>query len=44
MLASVLRTYRCEGRDILAAVVELLRHGPGHILEFDHISSARVSP
>jgi transposase len=36
VLASVFRTYRRQGRDILAAVVELLRHGPGHVLEFDH--------
>ena len=36
-LASVFRTYRRQGRDILA-VVALLRHGPGHILEFDHIA------
>jgi transposase len=39
VLASVFRTYRRQGRDILAAVVELLRRGPGHILEFDHIPS-----
>jgi transposase len=36
VLASVFRTYRRQGRDILAAVVELLRHGSGHVLEFDH--------
>src|SRR5215212_4056455 len=36
VLASVFRTYRRQGRDILEAVVELLRHGPGHVLEFDH--------
>src|SRR3954468_2451446 len=35
-LASVFRTYRRQGRDILEAVVELLRQGPGHVLEFDH--------
>lgn len=40
VLASVLRTYRRQGRDILDAVVELLRHGPGHVLEFDHIAGA----
>lgn len=34
--AGVLRTYRRQSRDILEAVVELLRHGPGHVLEFDH--------
>ena len=37
VLASVFRTHRRQGRDILEAVVELLRHGPGHVLEFDHI-------
>src|SRR5919112_2025003 len=37
VLASVFRTYRRQGRDILTAVVELLRRGPGHVLEFDHI-------
>jgi hypothetical protein len=36
VLASVFRTYRRQGRDILEAVVALLRHGPGHVLEFDH--------
>jgi transposase len=40
VLASVLRTYRRQGRDILGAVVELLRHGPGHVLEFDHTPPA----
>jgi transposase len=38
VLASVSRTYRRQGRDILGAVVELLRHGSGHVLEFDHIA------
>jgi transposase len=38
VLASVFRTYRRQGRDILEAVVELLRQGPGHVLEFDHIA------
>jgi transposase len=36
VLASVFRTYRRQGRDILGAVVELLRQGSGHVLEFDH--------
>lgn len=36
VLASVLRTYRRQGRDILEAVIALLRQGPGHVLEFDH--------
>lgn len=39
VLASVFRTDRRQGRDILEAVVELLRQGPGHVLEFDHIPS-----
>jgi transposase-like protein len=39
VLASVFRTYRRQGRDILAAVVALLRNGPGHVLEFDHIAA-----
>jgi transposase len=39
VLASVFRTYRRQGRDILEAVVELFRRGPGHVLEFDHIPS-----
>src|SRR5262249_26760017 len=32
VLASVLRTCRRQGRDILGSLVELLRLGPGHIL------------
>jgi hypothetical protein len=36
VLASVFRTYRRQGRDVLEAVVALLRNGPGHVLEFDH--------
>ncbi len=36
VLASVFRTYRRQGRDVLGAVVALLRHGSGHVLEFDH--------
>ena len=36
VLASVLRTCGRQGRGILEALTELLRHGPGHILEFDH--------
>ncbi len=39
VLASVFRTYRRQGRDILEAAVALLRHGPGHVLEFDPIPS-----
>jgi transposase len=40
VLASVLRTCRRQGRSILEAVVTLLRLGPGHVLEFDHTTSA----
>jgi hypothetical protein len=39
VLASVFRTYRHQGRDILEAVVELLQLGPGHVLELDHTAS-----
>lgn len=39
VLASVIRTYRRQGRDILGAVVELLRQGTGHVLEFDHTTA-----
>jgi hypothetical protein len=34
VLAGVSRTYRHQDRDILRAVVGLLRHGPGRVLEF----------
>jgi transposase len=40
VLASVFRTYRRQGRDILDAVVTLLCSGPGHVLEFDYTPSA----
>jgi hypothetical protein len=45
VLASVFRTYRRQGRDILDAVVTLLCSGPGHVREnhvreFDHTPSA----
>lgn len=40
VLASVLRTCRRQGRDVLSAIVMSLRQGPGYILEFDHIASA----
>jgi transposase len=36
VLASVFRTYRRQGRDILEGMVALLRRGPGYALEFDH--------
>jgi transposase len=32
ILASVLRTCRRQGRDIRGALVDLLRHGPGHVI------------
>ena len=39
VLASVFRTYRYQGRDILEAVVELFQLGPGHVLELDHTAA-----
>jgi transposase len=39
VLASLLRTYRRQGRSILEGLTALLRHGPGHVLAFDHIPS-----
>ena len=32
VLAGILRTCRRQGRDILGALVDLLRHGPGHVI------------
>lgn len=40
VLASLLRTYRRQGRSILEGLTALLRHGPSHVLEFDHIASS----
>jgi transposase len=37
VLASVLRTCRRQGRDILRALEELLHQGPGHVIPFDHV-------
>ena len=37
VLASVLRTLCRQGRPILEGLMTLLRHGPGHVLQFDHI-------
>ena len=37
VLASVLRTCRRQGRDILACLGELLRNGPSHIIAFRHL-------
>ena len=34
VLASVLRTCRRQGRDILSCLGELLRHGPSHVIAF----------
>src|SRR4028118_1573376 len=44
VLASVFRTYRRQGRDILEAAVELLRQGPGHVLEFGHTALPGPAP
>jgi transposase len=40
VLASLLQTYRRQGRSILEGLTALLRHGPGPVLQFDHIPSA----
>ena len=40
VLASILRTCRRQGRDILASLTALLRHGPGYAMEFDHTPPA----
>jgi hypothetical protein len=39
ILASLPRTYRRQGRSILEGLTALPRHGPSHILEFDHLAS-----
>src|SRR5436309_2728922 len=36
VLASILRTCRRQGKDILAVLGELLRHGPAHVIPFRH--------
>jgi hypothetical protein len=33
VLASILRTCRCQGKAIVQPVADLLRHGPGHVLD-----------
>ncbi len=33
VLASVLRTCRRQGKAILQSLTDLLRHGPGHVLD-----------
>jgi len=41
VLASLLRTCRRQGRDILGVLVELLRHqGPGHVIQLHPASSS----
>jgi transposase len=37
VLASVLRTCRRQGRDILSCLGELLRNGPSHVMPFRHL-------
>src|SRR5512144_1392607 len=44
VLASVLRTLCRQGRPILEGLTALLRHGSGHVLEFDHVSAPEVAP
>ncbi|WP_165251222.1 IS66 family transposase [Paludisphaera soli] len=39
VLASVLRTCRRQGLDVLQSVGELLRHGPGSLIPFPHIQA-----
>jgi transposase len=43
VLASVLRTLCRQGRPILDGLTDLLRHGPGHVLEFDHIPAPALA-
>src|SRR5512143_2314783 len=44
VLASVLRTLCRQGRPILEGLTALLRHGPGHVLEFDHVPAPEAAP
>lgn len=41
VLASVLRTRCRQGRPILEGLSDLLRHGPGLVLEFDHVPTPK---
>jgi hypothetical protein len=43
VLASVLRTCRRQGRDILEMLGELLRQGPAHIVTFRHTKSLALT-
>lgn len=44
VLASVLRTLCRQGRPILEGLTALLRHGPGAVLEFDHVPTPEAVP
>jgi transposase len=44
VLASVLRTLCRQGRPILEGLTAWLRHGPGHVLEFDHVPAPEAAP
>jgi hypothetical protein len=44
VLASILQTCRRQGRDILPALVELLRRGPGHVIDLGGRTTAMASP
>jgi transposase len=44
VLASVLRTLCRQGRPILEGLTALLRHSPGHVLEFDHVPAPGAAP
>jgi transposase len=44
VLASVLRTCRRQGKDILLSLGDMLRRGRGHVIPFDHLAPAMPSP
>jgi transposase len=44
VLASVLRTCRRQGKDILLSLGDMLRQGRGHVISFDHLAPAAPSP
>jgi hypothetical protein len=43
VLASVLRTLCHQGRPILEGRTTLLRHGPGHVLQFGHVPASEAA-
>jgi transposase len=44
VLASVLRTCRRQGKDILESLGDMLRRGRGHVILFDHLAPATPTP